>query len=216
MTIHIFLVDDHAVVRDGLRMLLEANIDMKVVGCAADGIQAIKDIERLKPDVVVMDISMPKLDGIEATQRIRKNCPQTEIVILSVHATSEHIYRALKAKAKGYLLKESAGDEVVNAVRAVYSGMHYFSDPITETMTQEYIKLKELESVKSPIERLSSRERDILRLLADGKSNHEIANILNLSIKSIETYRSRMMQKLGLRDLANLVKFALQHGLTSF
>ena len=215
MSINVFLADDHAVVRDGLRMLLEAGGNIKIVGHAADGLQAIRHVVRLLPDVVVMDIAMPKLDGIKATQRIRRSCPKTEVVILSVHSTSEHIFRALRSGAKGYLLKESAGEEVVKAVHAVYSGLHYFSHSITETMVQEYIQLQEISSGKSPLERLSSREYEILGLLAEGKSNREIAEILNLSVKTVETYRSRMMRKLGLQDLAGLVKFAIQHGLTT-
>jgi DNA-binding NarL/FixJ family response regulator len=215
MSIHVFLADDHAVVRDGLRMLLEAGGDIKVVGVAADGLQAVRDVQRVKPDVVVLDISMPKLDGIEAARRIHESCPDTGIVILSVHSTSEHLFRALRSGVKGYLLKESAGEEVVKAVRAVYSGLRYFSHRITETMIEEYVQLREITTEKSPLERLSSRENEILRLLAEGKSNPEIADILCISVKSVETYRSRMMQKLGIRDLASLVKFAIQHGLTS-
>jgi DNA-binding NarL/FixJ family response regulator len=215
MSITVFLADDHAVVRDGLRMLLEAGGDINVVGHAADGLQAVREVIRLKPDVVVMDISMPKLDGIEATQRIRQSCPDTGVVILSVCSTSEHIFRALRSGAKGYLLKESAGVEVVKAVHAVHSGLNYFSPSITETMIQEYVQLREVVSEKSPLERLSSREHDVLRLIAEGKSNPEVAEILYISVKSVETYRSRMMQKLGIRDLASLVKFAIQHGLTS-
>lgn len=215
MSINVFLADDHAVVRDGLRMLLEAGGDIKVVGHSADGLKAVQEVQRIKPDVVVMDISMPHLDGIEATYRICRSCPKTGVVILSVHSTSEHIFRALRSGAKGYLLKESAGEDVVKAVRTVFSGMHYFSSSVTEIMIQEYMQLREIFTEKSPLERLSNREHEILRMLADGKTNPEIACILNLSVKSVETYRSRMMQKLGIRDIASLVKFAIQHGLTS-
>lgn len=215
MRIKVFLADDHAVVRDGLRMLLEAKGDIVVVGEADNGLEAVRKVINLRPDVVVLDITMPGLDGIEATERIRQNLPETGVVILSVHATSEHIFRALRCGARGYLLKESAGEEVVTAVRAVADGLHYFSRTINETMVEEYINLKELSDQKSPLERLSLRERDILRLIVEGKSNPEVSDILYISVKTVETYRSRMMKKLGIKDLASLVKFAIVHGVTT-
>lgn len=215
MPVRVFLADDHAVLRDGLTLLLEAGNDVKVVGAAADGLQAVREVLGLKPDVVVMDVSMPKLDGIEAAHQICRSCPQTRVIILSVHSTSEHIYRALRAGARGYLLKESAGEEVMEAVRAVYAGRLYFSPTISEIMVANYIHQYEVASGKSPLERLSPREYEILKLLAEGMSNQEIAEDLNLSVKSVETYRSRMMQKLGIHDLASLVKFAIEHGLTT-
>jgi DNA-binding NarL/FixJ family response regulator len=215
MSIKVFLADDHAVVRDGLRMLLEAKGDIVVVGEADNGLDAAKRVIKLQPHVVVLDITMPGLDGIEATERIRQSFPDAGVVILSVHATSEHIFRALRAGARGYLLKESAGEEVVRAVRAVSVGLHYFSRTINETMVEEYIQLKEVAAQKSPLERLSIRERDILRLIVEGKSNMEVSDILYISVKTVETYRSRMMKKLGLKDLPSLVKFAILHGLTS-
>jgi DNA-binding NarL/FixJ family response regulator len=215
MKIRVFLADDHAVVRDGLRMLLEAGGAIAVIGSASDGRLAVKEVMQLNPDVVVMDISMPKLDGIEATQQIRRCCPGARVIILSVHSTSEHIFRALRAGAQGYLLKESAGSEVVQAVRSVHSGVRYFSQAIMETVVEDYVQRRQHGSDKSPLERLSAREREILKLLADGKSNPEIAASLFISVKSVETYRSRMMQKLDIHDFASMVKFAIQHGLTS-
>ena len=214
MPIRVFLADDHAVVRDGLRFILEAQSDITVVGDASDGRRAVNQVQKLKPDVVVMDIAMPELDGIEATRQIRKACPLTEIVILSVHSSVEHIFRALQAGAHAYLLKESAGKEVVSAVRSVYIGRRYLSQKIAETMIDDYIRQRQDPEPKTPLERLSPREREVLQLVVEGKSSKEIAIILYLSPKSVETYRSRIMQKLNLGDLPSLVKFAIKHGLT--
>jgi DNA-binding NarL/FixJ family response regulator len=215
MTIRVLLSDDHAVVRDGLRYLLEAQGDIVVVGDAADGRQAIKQSQQLHPDVVVMDIAMPELNGIDATQQIRETCPSIQVLILSMHSTTEHIFRALQAGARGYLLKESAGAELVEAVRAVNAGRRYLSDRIVDTVVDDYVDQSQATLAKSPLDRLSSREREILQLVVEGKSSAEIAERLFLSTKSIETYRSRLMQKLGIGDLPSLIKFAIQHGLTT-
>jgi DNA-binding NarL/FixJ family response regulator len=214
MTIKVFLADDHTVIRDGLRFMLEAQGDITVVGDAADGRQAVNQVQKLKPDVVIMDIAMPELNGIEATQQIRQTCPSTQVVILSVYSNAEHIFRALQAGARGYLLKESGGKEVVSAVRAVRVGRRYLSRKIAETMIDDYVHQRESTEAKSPLERLSPREREVLQLVVEGKSSKEIANIIHLSPKSVETYRSRLMQKLNVNDLPGLVKFAIQHGLT--
>ncbi len=212
--ITVFLANDHGVVRDGLRSILEAQPDLTVVGTAGDGRQTVNQVQQLSPDVVLMDIAMPALNGIEATQRIRDTCPDTEVVILSVHATTEHIYRALEAGARGYLLKESAGQEVVNAVRAAHAGRRFLSQQITENVIDGYLHRRQDTPPRSPLERLSSREREILQLVVEGKSSAEIAGTLYLSPKTVETYRSRLMQKLGVGDLPGLVKFAIQNGLT--
>lgn len=212
--ITVFLADDHGVVRDGLRSILEAQPDLSVVGAAGDGRQTVHQVQQLRPDVVVMDIAMPALNGIEATQRILDTCPDTEVVILSVHATTEHIYRALEAGARGYLLKESAGQEVVDAVRAAHAGRRFLSQQITENVIDGYLRQRQDAPARSPLERLSPREREILQLVVEGKSSAEIAETLYLSPKTVETYRSRLMQKLGVGDLPGLVKFAIQNGLT--
>ncbi len=214
MPIRVFLADDHAVVRDGLQFILEDQADITVVGEAANGHEAVAQVRKLKPDVVVMDIAMPELNGIEATRQIRTELPRTQVVMLSVYSSSEHIYRALKAGARGYLLKESAGAEVVIAVRMVHAGRRYLCQKIADTMIDTYISQRETAEAKSPLGRLSNREREVLQLVVEGKSSKEIANILHLSPKSVETYRSRLMQKLGVHDLPSLVKFAIQHGLT--
>lgn len=214
MTIRVFLADDHAVVRDGVRMVLEANRDMTVVGNAADGRDAVRQVQKLLPDVVVMDVAMPGLNGIEATQQVRELCPGTQVVILSMYASVEHIYRALQAGARGYVLKESAGKEVVAAVRAVSEGRRYLSQKITDTMVDDLLQQRQAAPASGPLDRLSQREREVLQLVADGHSSAEIAQLLHLSPKTVETYRSRLMQKMGISNVPGLVKFAIQHGLT--
>jgi DNA-binding NarL/FixJ family response regulator len=161
-----------------------------------------------------MDIAMPELNGIEATRQIRETCLSTQVVILSMYATTEHIFQALQAGALGYLLKESAAVEVVNAARAVHAGYRYFCKKIDDVMIDTYIHKRQVSGAKSPLESLSPREREILQLVVEGKSSVEISIILRLSRKTVETYRSRLMQKLGIKDIPGLVKFAILHGLT--
>lgn len=215
MKISVLIADDHAVVRDGLRALLEANPDIVVVGDAAEGRQAISQVQSLHPDVVIMDISMPELDGIRATQQILELSPQVRVIILSMFGTPEHVHRALQAGARGYLLKESAGREVMDAVLAVYAGEFYLTQPITQTLIADYLQYRGLAQTDSPLERLSQREREILQLVLEGKTSAEIADFLFLSPKTVESYRSRMMHKLGVPDLLSLVKFAVEEGLLS-
>jgi len=209
--IRIVLADDHAVVRDGLRVLLQAQPDFEVVGDAANGREAMRLTQQLHPDVVVMDIAMPELNGIEATLQIHDVAPATQVLILSMHSTTEHIFRALHAGARGYLLKDSAGAEVVDAVRVVHAGRRYLSPKIASTVIDDYISERQR---ASPLDSLSRRERQILQLVAEGKSSAEAAAMLFLSPKTVDTYRSRMMQKLGIADVPSLVKFAIQHGVT--
>ncbi|NIO41490.1 MAG: response regulator [Burkholderiales bacterium] len=214
MNITVFLADDHAVVRDGLRFLLEAQPDIRVIGDAANGRETVRRVVQLCPDVAIIDIAMPELNGIEATQEIGEVCPSTQIIILSMHSTNEHVFRALQAGARGYLLKESAGIEVIKAVRAVHTGHHYLSQEISDQLIDDYVRQRQASEAKSPLARLSLREREVLQLVAEGKSYAEIADILSLSPKTVETYRSRLMRKLGITDLPTLVRFAIQHGLT--
>ena len=211
MTISVFLADDHRVLRDGLRVLLESQDDIKVVGEAENGNVAIKGITSTKPDIAVMDITMPELNGIEAAQIIHETSPEIGIVILSIHSDLEHIFRALQAGAQGYLLKESAGSEVISAVRAVHLGRRYLSPSIRETVLNAHLDNRQ---VQSPLELLSLREREVLQLTVEGHPSAAIAKKLKLSPKTIETYRSRLMSKLGLRDLPELVRFAIKHGIT--
>jgi DNA-binding NarL/FixJ family response regulator len=214
MSIRVLLADDHAVVRDGLRFLLESQPDIRVIGDAADGRTAVRLVAQLRPDVALMDIAMPELNGIEATGQIRAACPATRVVILSMHSTTEHIFRALQAGALGYLLKESAGAEVVAAVRTAHAGRRYLSQHIAETTPDLLATVTAGPHARSPLERLSAREREVLQLVVEGQSSAAIAETLALSPKTVETYRSRLMQKLGIGDLPTLVKFAVEHGLT--
>jgi DNA-binding NarL/FixJ family response regulator len=215
MSITVFLADDHAIVRDGLRVLLDAQDDIQVVGDAANGRQAVLQIEKLQPQVVLMDIAMPELNGLEATRQILSTWPSIQVIILSMHSTTEHILQALQAGARGYLLKESAGVEVIEAVRTVHSGMRYLSQKISDKVIADYVRQSETAIEQGPLAALSSREREVFQLVVEGKTNQQIADILFLSPKTVETYRSRMMQKLAVDDLASLVKFAIRHGLTS-
>lgn len=211
MTISTYLVDDHAAVIDGLRALLEAEPDIEVIGHAANGRAAVDEVCKLVPDVVVMDIEMPEMNGIEATQQIHDRCPSVKTLMLSVHAGSEHVFRALWAGARGYLPKTSGGKELIDALRTVNAGKRYFAREIAEIVIDDFIGERR---ALSPLDRLSSRERQVLQLLVEGKSIAVIAETLTLSPRSIETYRTRLMQKLGIDNLPALVKFAILHGIT--
>lgn len=212
MTIRVLIADDHAVIRDGLRLLLEAHADIRVVGMAANGRDAVRLAASERPDVAVFDIAMPELNGIEAAEQLRQACPGAQVVILSMHASREHILRALQAGARGYLLKETAGDEVAAAVRAVHEGRRYLSQKIADAVIEDFTSGIR---AASPLDSLTAREREVFQLIAEGKSSAEVAAALSLSPKTVVTYRSRIMQKLGLDDLAALIKFAIQHGLIS-
>jgi len=202
-------------VREGLRMILEAQPDLTVVGEAADGREAVRLTAQLHPDVVIMDIAMPELNGIEATRNIMEQNSDVNIIILSMHLSSEFVARALHAGALGYLLKVSASLELITAVRAVMQGQRYLCQHVKDNLVDDYLVHYSDEQQKSPIERLSTCEREVLQLIVEGKSTAEIAELLSLSPNTVDTYRSRLMQKLGLADLPGLIKFAIRHGLTT-
>lgn len=212
--ISVILADDHAMLRDALAHMLSGYPDIDVIGAASNGREAVELVRQLQPDVAIIDISMPELNGIDATLQIADSAPQTRVVILSMQGSSEHLYRSLQAGAHGYLLKGSAGKMLVEAVRAVYAGHRYFSEEITQVLVEDFVQQREHGPLASPLERLSARERQILQLVVEGNSSAEIAETLCLSPKTVETYRSRLMAKLGIKDLPSLVKFAVQHGLT--
>jgi DNA-binding NarL/FixJ family response regulator len=212
MTVRILIADDHAVVRDGLRMILGAQKNLSVVGTAANGREAVARAETLRPDVILMDIAMPDLNGIEATRIICQATTSAKVIILSMHHTGEHVFRALQAGARGYLLKESAGAEVVKAVRSVMQGHSYFGKGVENPPEGGLVESRMPQ--KSPLDSLSAREREVLQLVVEGKTSLEIAESLALSPKSVETYRSRLMKKLGVTNIPSLVMFAVQHGIT--
>jgi len=210
MTIRVLIADDHVLVREGLRALLASGPDIAVIEEVGNGQEAVRRAETLTPDVVIMDVAMPVLNGIEAAAILQRTCPAIRIVMLSMHSSSEHVYRALDAGAAGYLLKESAGAEVAAAVRAVHAGGRYLSRAIAHLEREWGTRAGRA----SPLDRLSVRERQVLQLVVEGRSSAEVARIVHLSPKTVETYRSRIMAKLGVGDLPALVKFAVQHGLT--
>ena len=215
MKIRVLVVDDHAIIREGLRVMLGNQPDMEVVGVAANGREAIQLVDKQDPDIAVIDLSMPELNGVEAIQQMMPRHPHLRVVVLSIHETKPYVYRALKAGAKGYLVKETAGLEVVDAVRAVQRGERYLSQSISDLLTTEsFQKLESLIDV-SPLEALSPREREVLQLVAEGKTSQEIAERLSIYPKTVDTYRSRLMRKIGVEDMAGLVKFAIQHGVIS-
>lgn len=205
-----FLADDHAVLRDGLRSLLEASDDIEVAGEAGGGREALEAIQRLKPDVAILDISMPELDGLQVAEMLHERLPGVRILILSMEGDAEVIHRALRAGAAGYLLKASAGREVATAVRAVHGGRRFLSDQVSERMIELF---SEKAREKTPLESLSGRERQVLQLLAEGRSVPEIAEIISISPRTVETYRSRLYDKLKLYDIRGLILFAARHGI---
>lgn len=209
MKTRVLLADDHGMMREGLRALLAAAPDITVIADVGNGREAVRIAGELMPDVVVMDVSMPDLNGIEAARLLREKCPRTRIVMLSMHASSEHVHRALEAGAAGYVLKESAAAEVMAAVRTVLAGRVYLSPALGIGAGA-----RARDGAKSPLESLSSRERQVLQLVVEGRTSAEIARTVHLSAKTVETYRSRLMKKLGVADTPALVKFAIRHGLT--
>jgi len=206
--IRILLADDHAVVRQGFRMILSAHPDLEIVGEAGNGREAVELAAALRPDVVVMDVAMPELNGIEAARRLTAENPHTRVVALSMHKDSVYVREILRAGARGYLLKDSVADDLVAAVRAVAAGEGYLSPGVSNAVLDDYRK-----HVTNPIDLLSSREREVLQMLAEGKTNKEIAVVLNLSVYTVEAHRGRIMEKLNVHSINELVRFAVRNGL---
>jgi DNA-binding NarL/FixJ family response regulator len=211
MKIRVLIADDHGIVAEGLRKVVEAQPDMKVIALVGDGREAVRRAMEDRPDVVLMDIAMPSLNGNEATRIIRKRCLQTQVIMLSAYSDSVHVYRALQAGAAGYIAKKSVAKELVDAIRMVHSGRHHLSGQLTQGLIHHLVHKTASED---PLMLLSSRERQVLQLLAEGHSVVGMAEKLSLSPKTVETYRARMMQKLGIGCFASLIRFAIQHGVS--
>jgi two-component system response regulator NreC len=207
--IRILLADDHTLMRAGLRSLLEAEPDMRVIGEAEDGRAACKLAREACPDVVLMDIAMPLLNGLEASRQIHHDCPQVKILVLTMHEDEEYIRQALAAGAMGYLLKDAAADELIQAIRSVIHGELVLSPAITRLVVENYLRWGDVQKEADP-HGLSRREREVLQLVAEGYSNKQIAGILCISIKTVQSHRMNLMSKLGLHDRADLVKYAIQ------
>jgi len=213
--IRIVLADDHVVMRNGLRLLLERQQNFQVLAEAADGREAVGICEKLRPDVLVLDIAMPNLNGIEAARQVAAKLPHTAIVILSMHADESYVLRALKAGARAYLLKDSAEADLINAIRAVNDGKAFFSPAISRMLVDDYMRRLEQRGVEDSYELLTTREREILQLLAEGKANKEVATILNLSLYTVETHRGNILQKLNLHSVPELILYAVRKGVIS-
>jgi two-component system, NarL family, response regulator NreC len=213
--IRIVLADDHVVMRNGLRLLLERQASFEVVGEAVDGRQTMEICDKLRPEVLVLDIAMPNLNGIEAARQISAKWPQTAIVILSMHSDESYVLRALKAGARAYLLKDSAEADLINAIRAVSEGKAFFSPAISKMLVEDYMRRLEQRGVEDSYELLTTREREVLQLLAEGKSNKEVASMLNLSLYTVETHRGNILQKLNLHSVPELILYAVRKGVIS-
>lgn len=211
--VRILLADDHIVMRNGLRLLLERQPHLQVVGEAADGRQAVAISESASPDVVIMDIGMPNLNGIEATRQIVNRNPRTAIAILSMHSDESYVIRALKAGARAYLLKDSAEADLLAAVRALTEGKSFFSPAISKILVEDYMRQLESRGAEDTYELLTNREREILQLLAEGRTNKEVANMLNLSLYTVETHRTHILQKLNLHSVPELILYAVRKGI---
>jgi DNA-binding NarL/FixJ family response regulator len=213
--IRILIADDHGIVRKGLRLQLEQHSDFEVVGEATEGREAVRMAEELAPDVVIMDIAMPNLNGIQATTQLVKKNPQIGVIILSMYSDETYLMRTLAAGAKGYLLKESADVDLHRAVEVVAQGKPFFSPAIADTLLEDYMRQLQQRGLQDSYDLLTEREKEILQLLAEGKSNKDVAGVLNLSTNTVETHRTRIMQKLDLHSTADIVLYAVRKGIIS-
>ena len=210
--IRVLLVDDHHLVRTGMRSLMQAMSDITVVGESGDGRAALELLTSLQPNIVLMDIAMPELNGLEATSRIAKEFPETRVIILSMHASEEYVLQALRAGASGYLVKNAAPEELELAIRAVARGETYLSPAISRHVVEELLGRSTAST--NPVDALTPRQREILQLIAEGKSTKQIAASLSVSVKTVESHRAQLMERLDIRDVAGLVRFAIRHGVT--
>jgi two-component system, NarL family, response regulator NreC len=212
-TLRILLADDHTVVRSGLRALLERQSNFEIVGEAQNGRETVSLCASLQPDVVVMDVGMPLLNGIEATKALLKQSPSTGVVILSMHSDESYVMRSLQAGARAYLLKDSAPSDLLSAIEAVSHGKSFFSSAIRHLLAEDYVRVLRQKGAVDSYELLTMREREILQLLAEGKTNKEVASSLNISLYTVETHRSNILEKLGIHSPAELILYAVRKGI---
>lgn len=208
-SIKILLADDHTIVRQGLKLILSAHPDLQVIGEAANGKEAVELASKLKPDVILMDVAMPDLNGIEATRRIVEAQPRLKVLVLSMHKEAVYVREILRAGARGYILKDAIDTELLSAVRSVAKGDGYISPAVSGALLSDYRK-----DVNDPADLLSAREREVLQLIAEGKTNKEVAGKLNLSVYTVDSHRGKIMEKLNLHSTGELVRFAIKHGLS--
>ncbi|MBI2874304.1 MAG: response regulator transcription factor, partial [Firmicutes bacterium] len=209
------IADDHTIVRQGIRLVLEGQAELNVVGEAQNGREAVQKARELKPDVVIMDVSMPELNGFEATRQIKAELPETQVVALTVHDEKEYVFRLLDAGVSGYVLKEAAGSDLVSAIRAVRRGDSFLDPSVAKAVVEEYIRRERGGERREGRETLTDREEEILRMIAEGKTNQEIADLLHLSVKTVQTHRANIMEKLDLHSGIDLVKYAIKKGIIS-
>jgi two-component system response regulator NreC len=211
--ITVFLADDHTIVRQGLAKLLEGEPDLRVIGEAENGREAVAKVEKLKPDIVLMDIAMPMLNGIEATRQIRKICPQTKVIILSMHSHARYISELFSLGASGYLLKSSTGSDIIDAIHAACKGSTYLSPSISGKVIEDYLSLKKNSDQDDHYSRLSNREREVFQMIAEGRSTREISDILCVSPSTVKTHRANIMEKLEMDNLSQLIQYAIHIGI---
>ncbi|MBS3762778.1 MAG: response regulator [Candidatus Brocadiia bacterium] len=214
MAIRVLLADDHLIMREGLSSLVNEQADMQVVDTASDGREAVKLADEIMPDIIIMDVAMPHLNGVEATRKIRENSELVRVIALSMHEDREYVARMLEAGASGYLLKDCAFEELIEAIRTVLSGSTYLSPKIAGTVVDDYLRHLPRNEISTSVD-LTPREREVLQLLAEGRTTREIANELDVSPKTIETHRRNTMKKVGVDSIAQLTKYAIKEGLTS-
>ena len=213
--IRVLLADDHQLMRSGVRLMLEREGDLMVVGEASDGREAVALAKSLKPDVVIMDIGMANLNGIEAARQMTQERPELAVMMLSMHSDESYVLRALRAGARGYLLKDSAEPDLIKAVHVVAGGKSFFSPAVSRLLLDDYVRKLKRSGTDDPYDLLTPRERELLQLIAEGKSNKDIANLLNLSVYTVESHRSNLMEKLHLRGLPELILYAVRKGIIS-
>jgi DNA-binding NarL/FixJ family response regulator len=214
--IRILIADDHALLREGIRALLSNCEDMEVVGEATDGRQAIDMARKLTPDIVLMDIAMPGLGGLEATLEIRSSFPEVKVLVITQYDNKEYIYRFLKAGVSGYVLKKAASTELISAIRSIYRGGSFLNPEVAPSVIEGFLKKKDLDLQTDPYESLTDREKQVLKLVAEGSSNKQIADILCVSVKTVMGHRTHLMEKLQIHSRTELVKFAIRKGLIEF